>query len=128
MNSAFETPTASLDDPFYYLTNFRFVLRWVGSRHADLLSAEERDFLLQFDTLPRESQALMVRMVMRKGELFRLTKLNYTEIGDSAVAMAPLSALGWWTAPRRLMLMSYFNNCGLPSFATYWPRTYATPG
>lgn len=95
MNSAFATPTASLDDPFYYLTNFRFVLDWVGERHADLLSADERDFLDQFDNLPRASQALLVRMVMRKGELFRLSKLSYAEIGDSAAAMAPLIALGW---------------------------------
>ena len=95
MNSAFATPTASLDDPFYYLTNFRFVLDWVGERHADLLSADERAFLDQFDNLPRASQALLVRMVMRKGELFRLSKLSYAEIGDSAAAMAPLIALGW---------------------------------
>lgn len=95
MNSAFATPTASLDDPFYYLTNFRFVLEWVGERHPDLLSADERDFLGQFENLPRSSQALLVRMVMRKGELFRVSKLRYAEIGDSATAMAPLIALGW---------------------------------
>jgi hypothetical protein len=95
MNSAFVTPTASLDDPFYYLTNFRFVLAWVGERHADLLAADELAFLGQFKSLPQSSQALLVRMVMRKGELFRLSKLNYAEVGESAAAMAPLIALGW---------------------------------
>ncbi|MFB9869299.1 VRR-NUC domain-containing protein [Vreelandella sulfidaeris] len=95
MNSAFATPTASLDDPFYYLTNFRFVLEWVGQRHADLLAQDELTFLDRFATLPRASQALLARMVMRKGELFRVSKLNYVEIGDTAAALAPLLALGW---------------------------------
>ncbi|MGM0543836.1 MAG: VRR-NUC domain-containing protein [Pseudomonadota bacterium] len=95
MHSAFATPTASLDDPLYYLTNFRFVLAWVGARHGDLLSADERDFLDQFARLPQPAQALLVRMVMRKGELFRLSKLSYVEVGDSASVMAPLIALGW---------------------------------
>lgn len=95
MNSAFDTPTASLDDPFYYLTNFRFVLAWVRERHTDLLATDELAFLEQFESLPQASQALLVRMVMRKGELFRLSKLSYTEVGDSSAAMAPLIALGW---------------------------------
>ncbi|SDN33548.1 VRR-NUC domain-containing protein [Vreelandella arcis] len=95
MNSAFATPTASLDDPFYYLTNFRFVLAWVGERHADLLAADELAFVEQFESLPQASQALLVRMVMRKGELFRLSKLSYAEVGDSFEAMAPVIALGW---------------------------------
>ncbi|MDQ7735645.1 VRR-NUC domain-containing protein [Halomonas sp. SpR1] len=113
MNSAFATPTASLDDPFYYLTNFRFVLDWVGERHADLLSAEERDFLSQFNILPRASQALLVRMVMRKGELFRLSKLSYAEIGDSATAIAPLIALGWVDDQPALSIDELFNQLRL---------------
>ncbi|WP_346796597.1 VRR-NUC domain-containing protein [Halomonas sp. Bachu 37] len=96
MNSIFDAPTtASLDDPFYYLTNFRFVLTWVGERHGDLLDDVERDFLAHFDALPRASQALLARMVMRKGELFRLGKLKYAEVGDSANALLPLIELGW---------------------------------
>ncbi|WP_018917658.1 VRR-NUC domain-containing protein [Vreelandella zhanjiangensis] len=97
MNSAPAVVTASLDDPFYYLTNFRFVLAWVGERHTDLLAPDELTFLNRFATLPRASQALLVRMVMRKGELFRVSKLNYAEIGDTATALAPLVALGWVT-------------------------------
>lgn len=113
MNSAFVTPTASLDDPFYYLTNFRFVLTWVGERHADLLSVDERDFIDQFERLPRESQALLVRMVMRKGELFRLSKLRYAEIGDSAEAMAPLIALGWVDCDPAIRIDELFNQLRL---------------
>ncbi len=96
MNSApVASATASLDDPFYYLTNFRYVLAWVEARHYDLLSASERDAISHFETLPQASQALLVRMVMRKGELFRLDKLTYAEIGDAEQALEPLVALGW---------------------------------
>ncbi|EHJ93959.1 VRR-NUC domain-containing protein [Vreelandella boliviensis] len=113
MNSAFATPTASLDDPFYYLTNFRFVLDWAGERHADLLAADELAFLGQFKSLPQASQALLVRMVMRKGELFRLSKLTYAEVGDSAEAMSPLIALGWVDSDPALSIEELFNQLRL---------------
>lgn len=84
-----------LDDPFYYLNNFMQVLDWLEHRYADVLSIEEQDFIRDFNRLPRESQALLVRLVMRKGVHFRVGKLSYVEIGDIASAAAPLLALGW---------------------------------
>ena len=114
MNSASAASvTASLDDPFYYLTNFRFVLGWVGERHADLLHSDELAFLSRFDALPRISQALLTRMVMRKGELFRLGKLNYREIGDTADALAPLVELGWVDAAPTLSVDELFHQLRL---------------
>lgn len=113
MNSAFDTPTASLDDPFYYLTNFRFVLAWVRERHADLLAADELAFLEQFESLPQASQALLVRMVMRKGELFRLSKLAYTEVGDSSSALLPLIEFGWIDSDPALSIDELFNQLRL---------------
>ncbi|PMR75893.1 VRR-NUC domain-containing protein [Billgrantia endophytica] len=87
--------TAPLDDPFYYLTNFRFVLGWVSERHDDLLGEPERDFIAGFARMPLPSQALLVRMVMRKGEHFRTSRLGYDEIGDPLAALEPLVAAGW---------------------------------
>ena len=84
-----------LEDPLYYLHNFRQVLHWLGQRYADLLDADEQHFIQQFDRLPQASQALLVRMVMRKGVHFRASKLNYVEIGCTHTAAAPLLALGW---------------------------------
>ncbi|KAA0009678.1 VRR-NUC domain-containing protein [Billgrantia pellis] len=100
--------TASLDDPFYYLANFRFVLGWVGKRHGDLLTPAEHDFIASFDALPRASRALLVRMVMRKGEFFRTAKLLYAEIGDPMRALAPLLAAGWVEADPELSLAELF--------------------
>lgn len=115
MNSASppSAVTASLDDPFYYLANFRFVLDWVAERHGDLLSETERDFLTGFTVLPRLSQALLVRMIMRKGEQFRLTKLAYAEIGDTAAALAPLVEAGWVDPDPRLSLEVLFRQLRL---------------
>ena len=84
-----------LDDPFYYLNNFMQVLDWLELRYADVLSVEEQSFIGDFKKLPRESKALLVRMVMRKGIHFRASKLHYDEIGDIDTAAGPLLELGW---------------------------------
>lgn len=85
---------AVLPDPLYYLHNFRHVLAWVEARHADLLDAEERGRIARIGALPQAAQALLVRLVMRKGELFRHSKLAYAEIGAIAPAAAALAAQG----------------------------------
>ncbi len=88
-----------LSDPFYYLNNFKTVLSSLEERYLDLLSDEEQQFIAQFAELPRPSRALMVRMIMRKGELFRRSRLRYPEIGDIAAAAAPLFDVGWLVDP-----------------------------
>ncbi|AKQ55863.1 VRR-NUC domain-containing protein [Bordetella hinzii] len=83
---------------YYYLHNFQRALAWVAQRYDDLLDAEERGFLARFPDLPQASQALLVRLLARKGGLFRAGKLAYDEIGDIAAAAGPLLALGWLSA------------------------------
>ncbi|AWY39228.1 VRR-NUC domain-containing protein [Pseudomonas putida] len=84
-----------LDDPFYYLNNFMQVLDWLEQRYGDVLDVEEQRFITDFKGLSRESRALLVRMVMRKGIHFRASKLHYVEIGDTFDAVEPLITLGW---------------------------------
>ncbi|TDJ75864.1 VRR-NUC domain-containing protein [Pseudomonas putida] len=98
----------SVDDPLYYLHNFRQVLTWVEQRYADLLDEQELAFLHHFAQLDQPAQALMVRMVMRKGELFRLDRLAYAEIGATEQALQPLLALGWVAEPQQLSLAELF--------------------
>jgi hypothetical protein len=85
----------TLDNPLYYLENFHTVLDWIGQRYDGLLSAEERAFIADFTVLPQASRALLVRMVMRKGECFRLSKLDYDEIGSTSEAVRALVDKGW---------------------------------
>lgn len=83
-----------LDDPLYYLNNFHKVLNWLQQRHADLLLADELALLRRFGELAQPAQALLVRMIMRKGQNFRASKLEYAEIGCTRTAAEALLATG----------------------------------
>jgi hypothetical protein len=89
----------ALADPFYYLNNFRTVLTSLESRYWELLTVDEREFIRQFAVLPERSCALLVRMIMRVGPFFRLSRLEYPEIGDAAAAAAVLLDMAWLDEP-----------------------------
>jgi hypothetical protein len=97
-----------LENEFYYLDNFHQVLDWIGGRYSDLLSDEERAFIATFAALPQASRALLVRMVMRKGTVFRASKLNYAEIGCAVEAARHLLPTGWVQADPVLSLEALF--------------------
>ena len=80
---------------YYYLHNFQRALAWVSDRYADLLDEDDCRFLTDFAALPQASQALMVRMLMRRGPWFRASRLVYEEIPAVEKAARPLEALGW---------------------------------
>ena len=88
----------TLENRFYYLDNFRTVVESVRARYRHLLSEDEQRFVDGFGALPQASQALLVRMVMRKGELFRQSKLKYDEIGCARGAATALCDAGWLDA------------------------------
>ncbi|WP_024673965.1 VRR-NUC domain-containing protein [Pseudomonas syringae] len=100
--------TSPLDNPFYYLENFRQVLGWIAHRYDDLLDASERRFIVEFADLPTPAQGLLVRMVMRKGALFRASKLSYAEIGDPHQAVVPLLQRHWVDSSPALELSELF--------------------
>jgi tetratricopeptide (TPR) repeat protein len=93
--AAFRPPAASVEAPFYYLDNFQTVVEWVLARYRDLLTADECAMLDRFALLPLASRALLVRMIMRKGTVFRASKLSYVEIGATNAAAQPLVDAGW---------------------------------
>ena len=92
----------------YYLHNFVRALDWLRTRYADVLGAPEQDFIARFAQLPEPAQALLVRLVMRRGPWFRAGKLAYEEIGDIHAAAAPLLALGWLDATAPMTLAELF--------------------
>ncbi len=90
---------------FYYLHNFRCAVGWILERYGDLLSHDENTFIEEFNALPLLSQALLVRLIMRKGQHFRAAKIDYPEIGSPARALGPLIDLQW-IDPRPLLGLS----------------------
>jgi hypothetical protein len=92
-------------ESMYYLNNFETALQWVGSRYADLLDEVETRFLDDFAGLPLEGRALLVRLIMRKGDVFRGSKIVYPEIGDIGTAFAPLIDMGW-ADPRPMLTIT----------------------
>jgi VRR-NUC domain len=81
--------------PFYYLENFATALSWLRERYGDLLSDADLSFMEGFQKLTRQTGGLLVRMIGRKGDLFRTSKLLYPEIGCPYRAAAGLMELGW---------------------------------
>jgi len=101
--------TADLNNPLYYLENMETVLGWVLSHHADLLTTAEVERLAVFQTLSLPARALLTRMVMRSGELFRSDKLNYPEFGvPETWALAELTDAGWLDTDPRLSMDELF--------------------
>ena len=98
-----------LDARFYYLANFQQALTWLQERSGDLLSESEHGFLLQFWAMDTAAQALLVRMIMRKGSHFRLSKLDYAEIGCTRQAAKALLDAGWIQHDAELTLDELFN-------------------
>lgn len=103
--------------PWYYLDNFHFVLSWVRARYDDILDPEEHNFIAAFLGLEQPSRALLVRLVMRKGALFRASKLQYPEIGNIDQAAQALIALGWLDAQPSLTLDELFHLHTKPELA-----------
>ena len=98
MSLSMSTPISSLQDRpsgLYYLYNFRSALQWLRDRYADLLPEAENRFIDEFGALPLVSQALLVRLIMRKGQHFRASRISYVEIGSTERAVGPLVSLQW---------------------------------
>ncbi|QBM18627.1 fanconi-associated nuclease 1 [Marinobacter sp. JH2] len=88
--------TADLENPLYYLENMNTLVDWVAEHHGDLLTEGERAWLKNFRQLPIAARALLTRMIMRSGELFRVDKLNYPELPQPETeAVAELIAQQW---------------------------------
>ena len=93
---------------FYYLHNFLFAMHWLRERYHDVLNEAEHRFLSRFLQLPHLAQALLVRMLMRRGPWFLESKLVYDEIPNVRAAAAPLLELGFLEAQHPMGLDAFF--------------------
>ncbi|MFL9957235.1 VRR-NUC domain-containing protein [Paraburkholderia nemoris] len=126
---ATDAPSDLRSDVPYYLLNFERALAWLAGRYDDLLDAHEHGFLRDFAALPQPSRALLVRMLMRKGTLFRARRLSYDEIGCPLQAVAPLAVLGWVDTEPDLTLDDLFALTTRPELLLIFADAIAlTPG
>lgn len=106
----------------YYLANFERALAWIDARYADVLDETEHTFIATFAALPLASRALLVRMLMRKGPLFRASRLVYDEIGCPLQAAGPLVGAGWLDSDPLLTLDDLFALATKPELLRAFPE------
>jgi len=100
---------ASLENPLYYLENMDLLVGWVADHHQDLLNQREQARLAEFAALNTGPRALLTRLVMRTGELFRADKLRYPELPETErEALAVLRRDGWLDDDPELTLAEVF--------------------
>ena len=78
---------------FYYRDHFVEMLEAVAASYAAILSAEHRSFIEDFHALSKDAQCLLIRMVNRRGRVFRRAALRYAEIANASAAFAELVVL-----------------------------------
>lgn len=85
----------------YYLTNLEHLLGWVEAHHGHLIDDSTRCFMARFRRLPLAARRLYVRLMMRRGPLFRIDRLSYPEVGPAwpAVLALCLGGLGALSGP-----------------------------
>ena len=80
--------------PDYYRNNLLRVLRFVRTRHVDLLRPVDLGFMFAVEGLSAAAQRLFARLTGRKGALLRLDRIDYAEVSDLPAAMDELSRAG----------------------------------
>lgn len=81
--------------PGYYLDNFLMLLNFVDASYSSLLISSEKLFSKIFKQFSNDAQRLYVRLVCRRGPIFRSDKLNYSEIKSITLAAEELAEQGF---------------------------------
>lgn len=94
----------------YYLANFHALASFVHQTYQDLLSESEAAWYASICDAPIEAQRLYIRLLTRKGSVFRSSKLQYPEVGCLADACEALAtrALASCEPPALDVLVSLF--------------------
>src|SRR5580658_8785135 len=84
-----------LDLPvYYYHDHFTEMLSFVSETYGPVLAEQHRGFVETFKMLSKDAQCLLIRMINRRGRVFRHAAFRYHEIGDPVRALAELTACG----------------------------------
>ncbi len=95
----------------YYVGNFLAILDFVDSHYDDVLTLDEKTFSRTFRSLSLDARRLYVRLMSRKGPLFRSDTLVYNEIDEIEAAAEELvqkvflEVNGPWELEHELVLL-----------------------
>ncbi|MEE8590172.1 MAG: VRR-NUC domain-containing protein [Spirochaetia bacterium] len=95
----------------YYVDNFLAILDFVDDHYDDVLTVDEKTFSRTFRSLSLDARRLYVRLMSRKGPLFRSDTLVYNEIDDIEGAAEELVQKGFlevngpWELEHELVLL-----------------------
>lgn len=85
--------------PDYYLQHFAEFLLRIEAQYAGLLGSAEWQLIAAYRALSPDAQRLWLRMLSRKGTVFTLTDLQYSEISDQRAATMQLLDSGFAARP-----------------------------
>ena len=75
---------------YYYHDHFTEMLFFVSETYRPVLTERHRAFVETFKTLSKDAQCLLIRMINRRGRIFRHSAFRYTEIADALSALEEL--------------------------------------
>jgi hypothetical protein len=80
--------------PLYYQDNFEQLCDTVWEQYEDLLAQREKEFYDCYQRLDTAARCLYIRLVSRRGPLFRSEQLSYQELGDLETVIPQLVEVG----------------------------------
>ena len=75
---------------YYYHDHFTEMLFFVSEIYGPVLNERHRAFIETFKTLSKDAQCLLIRMINRRGRIFRHGAFRYAEIADARSALEEL--------------------------------------
>src|ERR1700722_11180773 len=76
---------------FYYHDHFTEMLSFVSRAYEPILTERHRAFIQTFGSLSKDAQCLLIRMINRRGRVFRHSALVYAEISSPQKALVELT-------------------------------------
>ena len=84
------TDQAAVLPVYYYHDHFTEMLLFVSETYGAVLTECHRAFVRTFKALSKDAQCLLIRMINRRGRLFRHSAFRYAEIVDARSALEEL--------------------------------------
>jgi DNA polymerase III subunit epsilon len=75
---------------YYYHDHFMEMLSFVSKTYEPVLTETHRQFIGVFASLTKDAQCLLIRMINRRGRIFRHSAFRYGEISNPAKALGEL--------------------------------------